>query len=160
MTIKEAFSQWQQECNDRFNQLKSNEEELNRIFIDIYGLQDELTTEEDDKEVTVRKADLERDIRSFVSDDVGCMFGRYSLDVDGLAYAGGDWDDAKYKTFMPDKDAILPIIDDEYFTDDIVGRFVEFVRTVYGADTLEENRNRPGRRSKAQLCDIPGCPGK
>ena len=138
-TIKEAFSQWQRECDERFNQLKSNEEELNRIFIDIYGLQDELTPEEDDKDVTVRKADLERDIRSFVSYAVGCMFGRYSLDVDGLAYAGGDWDDAKYKTFMPDKDAILPITDDEYFTDDIVGRFVEFVRTVYGADTLEEN---------------------
>ena len=138
-TIKEAFSQWQRECDERFNQLKSNEEELNRIFIDIYGLQDELTPEEDDKDVTVRKADLERDIRSFVSYAVGCMFGRYSLDVDGLAYAGGDWDDAKYKTFMPDKDAILPITDDEYFIDDIVGRFVEFVRTVYGADTLEEN---------------------
>lgn len=138
-TIKEAFSQWQQECDERFNQLKSNEEELNRIFIDIYGLQDELTPEEEEKDVTVRKADLERDIRSFVSYAVGCMFGRYSLDVDGLAYAGGDWDDAKYKTFMPDKDAIIPITDDEYFTDDIVGRFVEFVKDVYGADTLEEN---------------------
>lgn len=138
-TIKEAFSPWQQECDERFNQLKSNEEELNRIFIDIYGLQDELTPEEDDKDVTVRKADLGRDIRSFVSYAVGCMFGRYSLDVDGLAYAGGDWDSSKYKTFIPDKDAILPITDDEYFTDDIVGRFVEFVRTVYGADTLEEN---------------------
>ena len=138
-TIKDSFSQWQQECNDRFNQLKANEEELNRIFIDIYGLQDELTPDEEDKDVTVRKADLERDIRSFVSYAVGCMFGRYSLDVDGLAYAGGDWDDAKYKTFMPDKDAIIPITDDEYFTDDIVGRFVEFVKTVYGVDKLEEN---------------------
>jgi hypothetical protein len=138
-TIKEAFSQWQQECDERFNQLKSNEEELNRIFIDIYGLQDELTPEEEEKDVTVRKADLERDIRSFVSYAVGCMFGRYSLDVDGLAYAGGDWDSSKYKTFIPDKDAIIPITDDEYFTDDIVGCFVEFVKDVYGADTLEEN---------------------
>ncbi|MCH3955224.1 MAG: BREX-1 system adenine-specific DNA-methyltransferase PglX [Eubacterium sp.] len=138
-TIKEAFTQWQQECDDRFNQLKANEEELNRIFIDIYGLQDELTPEEDDKDVTVRKADLGRDIRSFVSYAVGCMFGRYSLDVDGLAYAGGNWDGSKYKTFIPDKDAIIPITDDEYFTDDIVGRFVEFVRTVYGEGTLEEN---------------------
>ena len=94
-TVSEAFSQWQQECDERFNQLKSNEEELNRIFIDIYGLQDELTPEEDDKDVTVRKADLGRDIRSFVSYAVGCMFGRYSLDVDGLAYAGGDWDSSK-----------------------------------------------------------------
>lgn len=138
-TIKEAFSKWQSECNDRFNQLKANEEELNRIFIDIYGLQDELTPEEEDRDVTVRKADLGRDIRSFVSYAVGCMFGRYSLDVDGLAYAGGDWDSSKYKTFIPDKDAIIPITDDEYFTDDIVGRFVEFVKVVYGADTLEEN---------------------
>lgn len=138
-TIKEAFSQWQTECEERFTQLKANEEELNRIFIDIYGLQDELTPEEDDKDVTVRRADLGRDIRSFVSYAVGCMMGRYSLDVDGLAYAGGDWDSSKYKTFIPDKDAIIPITDDEYFKDDIVGRFVDFVRTVYGTDTLEEN---------------------
>ena len=138
-SIKEAFSQWQKECEDRFNQLKANEEELNRIFIDIYGLQDELTPDEEDKDVTVRKAELGRDIRSFVSYAVGCMMGRYSLDVDGLAYAGGDWDSTKYKTFIPDKDAILPITDDEYFADDIVGRFVEFVRTVYGSDNLEEN---------------------
>lgn len=138
-TIKEAFSQWQQECDERFNQLKSNEEELNHIFIDIYGLQDELMPEEEDKDVTVRRADLGRDIRSFVSYSVGCMFGRYSLDVDGLAYAGGDWDSSKYKTFIPDKDAIIPITDDEYFKDDMVGRFVDFVRTVYGTDTLKEN---------------------
>lgn len=138
-TIKEAFSQWQTECDERFNQLKANEEELNRIFIDIYGLQDELTPEEEDKDVTVRKADLGRDIRSFVSYAVGCMMGRYSLDEDGLVYAGGEWDTSKYKTFIPDKDAIIPITDDEYFADDIVGRFVEFVKTVYGADTLEEN---------------------
>ena len=95
-TIAEAFEQWQTECNDRFNQLKANEEELNRIFIDIYGLQEELTPEVEDKDVTVRKADLGRDIRSFVSYAVGCMFGRYSLDVDGLAYAGGEWDASKY----------------------------------------------------------------
>jgi hypothetical protein len=103
-------------------------------------LQDELTPEEDDKDVTVRKADLQRDIRSFVSYAIGCMFGRYSLDVDGLAYAGGSTGtDSKYKTFIPDKDAIIPITDDEYFKDDIVGRFVDFVRSVYGTDTLEEN---------------------
>ena len=138
-TIAEAFTQWETECNDRFNRLKTNEEVLNQIFIEIYGLQDELTPEEDDKDVTVRKSDLGRDIRSFISYAVGCMMGRYSLDVDGLAYAGGDWDSSKYKTFIPDKDAIIPITDDEYFKDDIVGRFVEFVRAVYGADTLEEN---------------------
>ena len=138
-TIAEAFTQWQTECDGRFNQLQANEEELNRIFIDIYGLQDELTPEVEDKDVTVRKADLGRDIRSFISYAVGCMFGRYSLDVDGLAYAGGEWDASKYASFAADKDNIIPICDDEYFEDDIVGLFVEFVKTVYGADVLDEN---------------------
>ena len=137
--ISTKFSAWQSECNARFNQLKANEEELNRIFIDIYGLQDELTPDVADKDVTVRKADLQREIKSLISYAVGCMFGRYSLDVDGLAYAGGAWDAAKYKTFIPDADNILPICDDAYFPDDIVGRFIDFVRTVYGADTLDEN---------------------
>ena len=138
-TIAEAFDQWQTECNDRFNQLKANEEKLNRIFIDIYGLQDELTPEVEDKDVTVRKADLGRDIRSFISYAVGCMFGRHSLDADGLVYAGGEWDNSKYSSFAADKDNIIPICDDEYFEDDIVGLFVEFVKTVYGVDTLDEN---------------------
>lgn len=139
LTIVEAFTQWQTECDDRFNQLKANEEELNSIFIDIYGLQDELTPEVEDKDATVRKADLGRDIRSFISYAVGCMFGRYSLDVNGLAYAGGEWDASKYASFVADKDNIIPICDDEYFEDDIVGLFVKFVKTVYGADTLDEN---------------------
>ena len=138
-TISEAFAQWKAECDDRFNRLKANEEELNRIFIDIYGLQDELTPEVEDKDVTVRRADLTREIKSLLSYAVGCMFGRYSLDVDGLAYAGGKWDDSKYTTFIPDADNVLPITDEEYFTDDIVGRFVEFVKVVYGTDTLEDN---------------------
>ena len=138
-TIAEAFDQWQTECDDRFRQLKANEEELNRIFIDIYGLEDELTPEVEDKDVTVRKADLGRDIRSFISYAMGCMFGRYSLDVDGLAYAGGEWDASKYASLAADKDNIIPICDDEYFEDDIVGLFVEFVKTVYGTETLDEN---------------------
>ena len=138
-TSVEAFNQWQTECDDRFNQLKANEEELNRIFIDIYGLQDELTPEVEDKDVTVRKADLGRDIRSFISYAVGCMFGRYSLDVDGLVFAGGEWDNRKYVSIPVDKDNIIPICDDEYFEDDIVGLFVKFVKTVYGAETLDEN---------------------
>ncbi len=137
--ISEAFAQWSDECEKRFTQLKSNEEELNRIFIDIYGLQDELTPEVEDKDVTVRRADLTRDIKSLVSYAVGCMFGRYSLDVEGLAYAGGDWDGSKYKTFIPDPDNCIPVTDEEYFRDDIVVRFVDFIRTVYGAETLEEN---------------------
>ncbi|WP_347352629.1 BREX-1 system adenine-specific DNA-methyltransferase PglX [Acetoanaerobium noterae] len=141
----------------QFNKLKSNEEELNRIFIDIYGLQDELTPDVEDKDVTIyrvfdskeailssmkssRYALTKHDvIVSFVSYAVGCMFGRYSLDVEGLAYAGGDWDDSKYSLFIPDRDNCIPITDEEYLEDDIVGRFVEFVKVVYGADTLEEN---------------------
>lgn len=153
--------------------MKANEEELNRIFIDIYGLQDELTPEVEDKDVTVRRADLGRDIRSFISYAVGCMFGRYSLDKDGLMVAGqpfesvyfeataprvgtgvagapGDYvptgefyikteDGTKQCTYNPDRDNIIPITDEEYFSDDIIGRFVEFVETVYGKDTLEEN---------------------
>ena len=130
---------WQGECNKRFEELKSNEEELNRIFIDIYGLQDELTPDVDDKDVTVRKADLSRDIRSLISYAVGCMVGRYSLDKPGLAFAGGAWNASQYVTYPADKDGILPITDDEYFADDIVTMFVNWLKTVYGADTLEEN---------------------
>ena len=137
--IADAYHTWESNATAQFDLLKKNEEELNRIFIDIYGLQDELTPEVDEKDVTVRKADLERDIKSFISYAVGCMFGRYSLDVDGLVYAGGEWDDSKYSTFAADKDNIIPISDDEYFEDDIVGRFVKFVEVVYGKDTLDEN---------------------
>ena len=152
-----AYAAWKQECEDRFQQLKKNEEELNRIFIDIYGLQDELTPDVADKDVTVHRVFDSKDdvpesmkgsnyvrtmrdeIVSLISYAVGCMFGRYSLDVDGLAYAGGEWDASKYKTIIPDNDNIIPICDDEYFDDDITGRFVEFIRKVYGDDTLEEN---------------------
>ena len=137
--MENFYHLWEEKCEERFNQLKANEEELNRIFIDIYGLQDELTPEVEDKDVTVRRADLERDIKSFISYVVGCMFGRYSLDVNGLAYAGGEWDESKYASFAADKDNIIPICDDEYFEDDIVGRFVKFVEVVYGEDTLQEN---------------------
>lgn len=173
-TIAEAFEQWHLECDNRLNQLKANEEELNRIFIDIYGLQDELTPEVEEKDVTVRKADLTRDVESLISYAVGCMFGRYSLDHQGLVYAGGDWEqtyhrnvlvdeggnaisfggiriavDKNYQinvdgqwqdcTYSPEADNIIPICDDEYFEDDIVGRFVTFIETVYGKNTLEEN---------------------
>lgn len=138
-TVSEAYSLWSKECDDRFYQLKSNEEELNRIFIDIYGLQDELDPYVEDKDVTVRKADLERDIKSLISYAVGCMFGRYSLDIEGLAYAGGEFDWNKYKSYIPDRDNIIPICDDEYFEDDIVGRFIKFIEVAYGESTLDEN---------------------
>lgn len=150
--LSSVYKAWELECENRFTQLKSNEEELNRIFIDIYGLQDELTPEVEDKDVTVRKADLQRDIRSLLSYAVGCMFGRYSLDEEGLIYAGGKWADvspyerdgtlregSRYRTFPPDADNCIPILDNDYLPDDIVGRFVEFVRVVYGEETLEEN---------------------
>ena len=156
--IRDKYDAWQRECDDRFNTLKANEEELNRIFIDIYGLQDELTPEVEDKDVTVRRADLGREIRSLISYAVGCMFGRYTIYEDGLFYAGGPWDygtkvsllsDLARKNgfipwdasalFLPVQDNILPICDDEYFEDDVSGRLTDFVRVVYGAETLEEN---------------------
>ena len=130
---------WQGQCNERFNKLKANEEELNRIFIDIYGLQDELTPEVEDKDVTVRKADWQRDIKSLLSYAVGCMFGRYSLDVEGLAYAGGEWDSSKYQSYIPDADNVIPITDEEYLDDDIVSRLCDWLKVAYGADTLEAN---------------------
>lgn len=182
-TIKEAYNLWNKECEERFNTLKDNEEELNRIFIDLYGLQDELDPYVEDKDVTVRKADVVRDIKSFISYSVGCMFGRYSLDKEGLVFAGGSFDDIYWKyrgeaplnldgslpsgdayagvslaklhyaairdnddyikatklKYEPDIDDIIPICDEDYFEDDIVTRFVEFVKCAYGEDTLEEN---------------------
>ena len=166
-TISEAFNQWQAECDDRFNQLKTNEEELNRIFIDIYGLQDELTPEVEDKDVTVRKADLQRDIKSLLSYAVGCMFGRYSTYKDGLLFAGEPYSlqafvdkmnerpgtisaeelERAYRNegivvdemFFPDADNVIPITDEEYLDDDIVSRLCAWLKAVYGADTLEEN---------------------
>ncbi len=138
-TIAQTYQRWEEETNARFTQLKANEEELNRIFIDIYGLQDELTPEVEDKDVTVHKADLQRDIKSLLSYAVGCMFGRYSLDVEGLAYTGGEWDESKYVTFKPDEDNVIPITDEDYFEDDIIGRLIAWLKVVYGAETLEEN---------------------
>ena len=166
-SVEEAFAQWQAECSDRFHQLKANEEELNRIFIDIYGLQDELSPEVEDKDVTVRKADLQRDIKSLISYAVGCMFGRYSLYKDGLIFAGEPYSLERWveimndqpgivdaeelqrayrnegvvvsEMFFPDTNGIIPITDDEYFSDDIVTMFVNFIETVYGRQTLENN---------------------
>ena len=137
--LSECYICWENECNERFNQLKANEEDLNSIFIDIYGLQDELTPEVEDKDVTVCKADLQRDIKSQISYAVGCMFGRYSLNKEGLGYAGGEWDESIYSTFAPDRDNIIPICDEEYFSDDIVSRFCEWVKIVYGEKSLETN---------------------
>ena len=155
--ISDKYEQWKEECEQRFLKLKENEEELNRIFIDIYGLNDELTPDVADKDITVHRVydskddvpesmkgsnyvrTLHDEIVSLVSYAVGCMFGRYSLDEDGLAYAGGEWDESKYKTFIPDADNCIPITDEEYFEGDIVGLFCAWLKKVYGEDTLEEN---------------------
>ena len=155
--ISDKYEQWKEECEQRFLKLKENEEELNKIFIDIYGLNDELTPDVADKDITVHRVydskddvpesmkgsnyvrTLHDEIVSLISYAVGCMFGRYSLDVDGLAYAGGEWDGSKYKTFIPDADNCIPITDEEYFEDDIVGLFCAWLKKVYGEDTLEEN---------------------
>lgn len=138
-TIEESYSQWEIEANERYILLKSNEETINRIFIRIFKLEGELSFEEANEYISLRRANLTHDIRSFISYAVGCMFGRYSLDKDGLIFAGGEWDPSQYKTFQADEDNILPITDDDYFEDDIVDRFVKFVEIVYGTDTLEEN---------------------
>lgn len=155
--ISDKYEQWKEECEQRFLKLKENEEELNSIFIDIYGLNDELTPDVADKDITVHRVydskddvpesmkgsnyvrTLHDEIVSLVSYAVGCMFGRYSLDVDGLAYAGGEWDGSKYKIFIPDADNCIPITDEEYFEDDIVGLFCAWLKKVYGEDTFEEN---------------------
>lgn len=141
--LSEAFTTWQKEAQDRFNQLKSNEEELNRIFINLYGLQDELTPEEEDKDVSVRLAERERDIKDFLSYFIGCVFGRYSLDTDGLVYAGGNWDADKYVSFKPNKNNLLMLTDTQYFDDerDVIVRLREFLTKTFGADTVNDNLN-------------------
>ena len=140
-TVEAAFNQWKQEAQDRFDQLKKNEEELNKIFIDLYGLQDELSPEESDKEVSVRKADLGRDIRAFMSYFIGVTFGRYSLDTPGLAFAGGDWGASKYTSYQPNTDDVIVLTDSDYFGDDrdIMHRFREFLTVTFGKEHLEEN---------------------
>ena len=155
--LAEQYSMWKQVCNERFIKIKEDEEELNRIFFEIYSLQDELSPEVADKDITVHRIfDTEDEVSdnmkgsnyvrtkrdeivSLISYSVGCMFGRYSLDVEGMAFAGGEWDASKYTTFIPDKDNIIPICDDDYFEDDITGRFVQWVEVVYGKETLEDN---------------------
>ncbi len=137
--IENKYNEWEKKCDDRFRRLKNNEEELNRLFIDIYGLSDELSPTIQNDNITLRKADLRREIKSLISYAVGCMFGRYSLDQKGLVYAGGEWNKSQYRTFLPDEDNVLPITDEEYLEDDIVSRFIQWVKTVYGDDTLERN---------------------
>lgn len=138
-TLEKCYANWEEHAEKQFRQLQQNEEELNRIFIELYGLQDELTPEVPDEEVTVRRADRVRDAKSFLSYCIGLMMGRYSLDVEGLAYAGGEWDASKYKTFQPDKDGIIPLTETAYFEDDVISRLQELLIIMFGEDTLAEN---------------------
>lgn len=137
--ISDKFNAWEEECNQRFVQLKANEEELNRIFIEIYGLQEELTPEVEDKDITVRKADLQREIKSLISYLIGIEFGRYSLDVEGLAYAGGDWNSTKYVTYQPDTDGIVPIYTKLGMQDGMTARLIGLIKHIYGEDTYRQN---------------------
>lgn len=137
--ISNKYMQWEEECKQRFETLKHNEEELNRIFIDIYGLQDELTPEVADKDVTVRLADKEREIKSLISYLIGVEMGRYSLDVEGLAYAGGEWNPMKYVTYQPDDDGIIPVYPQLGMEDGLTARIIKLIKHVYGEDTYKEN---------------------
>ncbi|WP_067929228.1 BREX-1 system adenine-specific DNA-methyltransferase PglX [Alicyclobacillus shizuokensis] len=138
-TIAKALDNWSMYSEAQFQALLKNELELNKRFLRIYRLEGEIDPSVGEDEITVRKADRERDIKSFISYAVGCMFGRYSLDEEGLVYAGGNFDPERYKTFAVDRDNILPILSDAYFEDDIVSRFVEFVKVIFGEETLAEN---------------------
>lgn len=133
------YGRWSEECQDRFNTLKANEEELNRIFIDIYGLQDELTPEVEDKDVTVRLADRERDVKSLISYLIGVVMGRYSLDIPGLAYAGGEWDDSKYRTYQPDDDGIVPIYRGIGMEDGLTTQLIRLLKLIYGENSYRQN---------------------
>lgn len=137
--ISDKYKAWEEECRNRFDTLKKNEEELNRIFINIYGLQDELTPEEDDKDVTVRLADKGREIRSLISYLIGIEMGRYSLDVEGLAYAGGKWDPMKYVSYQPDSNGIIPIYSQLGMEDGLTAKIIGLIKRVYGEDTYKEN---------------------
>ena len=137
--IADKFAAWEKKCNDRYNLLKKNEEKLNNMVAKIYDIGGNVDCSVKEENLSVRKADVTREIKSLISYAVGCMFGRYSLDEDGVVYAGGKWDISRYKTFPVDKDNIIPICDDEYFDDDIVGLCCKFIEIAYGTDTLDEN---------------------
>ncbi|SDK39637.1 BREX-1 system adenine-specific DNA-methyltransferase PglX [Natronincola ferrireducens] len=137
--IKEAYNQWESFTENQFNRLKANEEVLNKMFIEIYGLQDVLTPEVEEKEITIKKANRERDIKSLISYAVGCMFGRYSLDADGLVYGGGDFNINQYKSLQASKNNIVPIVENESFEGDITNRFEAFLIATFGQEAIEGN---------------------
>ncbi|QOV21431.1 BREX-1 system adenine-specific DNA-methyltransferase PglX [Anabaenopsis elenkinii] len=139
--LSEAFDIWQNQAETAFRELQHLEEENNRYWIEAYGLQEELTPEVPDDQITIRRADLNRDIRSLISYAVGCMMGRYSLDHPGLIHAGQPFDPGLHQTFTPSSNPIIPITDQAYFDKDIVTQFMEFMRVAYSPDTLMENLN-------------------
>lgn len=138
-TIEASYKEWEEKCDKRFDEMKNYEQEINSIFISANNLDDEFDSKVIDSNISVKRADRTRDIKSLISYAVGCMFGRYSLDNPGIVYAGGTWDSSQYKTFGADSDAIIPICDDEYFEDDIVGRFIKFISVAFGEEYLEDN---------------------
>ncbi|MBR6969023.1 MAG: hypothetical protein IKH78_10915 [Ruminococcus sp.] len=134
--ISDKYTEWEKICENRFQRLKNNEEELNRFFISLYGMEEELSPEVEESKITIRRADLSRDIKSLISYAIGCIFGRYSLDCDGLCYAGGKWDESLYRTIIPCRDNVMPIND---IDNGLTRAVIDFIETVYGSETLEEN---------------------
>ncbi|KKE80056.1 BREX-1 system adenine-specific DNA-methyltransferase PglX [Bacilli bacterium] len=137
--LSETYTKWEKECEERFQTLKKNEELLNELFINLYGLRGELNSSIEDKYVSVSKAELNRDSKSFISYFIGCLMGRYSLDIEGLAYAGGEFDESKYKTFKPNPNGLILLTDDHYFENDIIVRLREFLSVAFSPDTVDEN---------------------
>lgn len=138
-TVEQAMNNWMEACEKRINRMLDLENEINNIFCKIYEVEEYFCNSVKKSEVTLYVPDKKEDIKRLISYAIGCMFGRYSLDIDGLAFAGGVWSDEKYTSFLPDSDNIIPITDEEYFSDDIVGRFCEWLKIVFGEDALEEN---------------------
>ena len=138
-SLENIFNEWIDFKQNQFNLLKSNEIGLNKFFNSLFDADDVVGWDIDDKKVSINNPNYNLDVQSFISYAVGCMFGRYSLDKEGLQFAGGDFNLSNYNNFIPDDDNIIPVLDSEYFEDDIVGRFVEFVKTCFGEETLEEN---------------------
>ena len=137
--LNNTFDEWSKIKFNQFNLLKSNEIQLNKSFNEFFNVECLIDVTIDDEKISVNLADYENDVKSFISYAVGCMFGRYSLDNEGLQFAGGEFNINNYSKFIPDDDNIIPVLDSEYFEDDIVNRFVEFVKTCFGEETIEEN---------------------
>lgn len=137
----DSYEKWNEYTSEQYRKTKSLEEELNVIFSEIYGLQEELSTIVDEKNITIRKADIVREVKSFISYAIGCIFGRYSLDEQGLIFAGGMFDPSRYKSFSVDQDNIIPLLSEVYFEDDVVSKFIDFVRVTFSKETLDENLN-------------------